>query len=590
MPQIQIHFSLKTVLILLALLLTIAAQAIAVNYLFKKGPENVDSTDQDTLRVTAQKIYFEIDPENSLFRSSQVISLVNSEVSRREMIFLIYPGLVIDRLDFKKDLGAPAEIEDWYYAAPVQYPRLSGTVKLNQVRVRFAADIEPRQALTMALDYHLTPEGFQTGLGTNLYELFVSPQTQHAVGFDSGAYPVIESNGASPLEITIRHPDTERCGIPGEWVSEESAQGFTTVTYQVNQIYDPAFSCAVYHKEQKSADGASVEFYLTPDQTYSEKMSDIALQYFKLYRQLFGDPGTSTFRFVFMPMNVEGGAGGAENKGNTVYLGRTDSFDKFDQDEDRQRAFKILVGHEEFHNWNRFHGTWSGSLIDWWSEGGANFMSSWAAEILWGKEAGRAVRAQYLTDLDKAMGYLFPGTLESPNTFSERNTWKGEWTLAYDYGALVWEQLRQLMGDDSLAAGLREFIQQPVQQGSTIENLIRCLQLHTQADVAAFLGQWTSRNARIDLTIKQVTVRPGGDPFETTAVINVAADADYEFFTSLGYRSDASSDWTLIPVHITRLGESIVKFTSPQEPTTFQIDPEVRVPQINIRNDYWPIK
>ena len=590
MPQIRFHISPRTALILLALLVVIAAQAFAVNYLFKERGKGDIPIQQDTLKVTAQKLYFEIDPGKSVFRSSQTISLVNSEVNRRDMVFLIYPSLIIDRLDFKNDGGDPLEVEEWHYAAPVQYPRLFGMVVLNQVLVHFAQDIESRQKLTFSLNYHLAPEGFQTGLGINLYELFVSSQTQHAVGFDSGAFPVIESDGASPLEITIRHPDTEVCGIPGEWVSDETSGGFTTVTYQVRQIYDPAFSCAVYQKQRKSVDGATVEFYLNPDQIYSEKMSDIALQYFNLYRQLFGDPGTSIFRFVFMPMNAEGGAGGAENKGNTVYLGKADSFANFDQDENRQNTFKILVGHEEFHNWNRFHGSWSGSLIDWWSEGGANFMSAWAGERLWGKEYGRMVRTQYLEELDKAMGYLFPGTLETPNQLSDRNTWQGEWTLAYDYGALVWEQLRQLMGDAPLETSLREFIQQPTPRGGTVASLIQILQRHTRADVTAFLKQWTSRNARIDLTIKQATVQSIGSQFETTVVINAAADQDYEFFTSVGYHTDFSPELNLIPVHITHQGDSIVKFTSPHQPTTFQVDPEVRVPQTNIRNDYWPVR
>ena len=587
MGYLNIHVSQKTALVLLALCVVIAAQAIVINFLFLENAKSDISPDQDTLKTTALQLYFEIDPAASVFRSSQTISLMNSETIRRDMTFLISPSLIIDRLDFKNSQGDPLVVEDWHYSTPVQYPHLSGTVVLNQVLVHFAQDLESGQALTLSLDYHLPRASFQTGPGTNLYELFVSPQVQHAVGFDSGAFPVIEPDGAVPLEIKIRHPDSERCAIPGEQVAEELDGHFMTVTYQVSQAYDPAFACAVFHKQQKTIDGDTVEFYLTPDQSYSEVMSDIALQYFKLYRRLFGDPGNHNFRFVFMPANVEGSA---VNKGNIVYLGTTGSFENIDHDQDRQMAFKIMVGHEEFKNWSGFQGSSSGSLIDWWSEGGANFMSAWAGETLWGKEFGRKARTQYLMDLNHALGYQTPGTLETAGAFSDKNSGQGEWILAYDYGALVWEQLRQLMGDAALQAGVSEFIQQSAQQKGTVAVLIQILQRHTQADVTAFLKQWTVRVARIDLTIQQVTLQAAGSQYEATVVIDVAADKDYEFITSLGYTTDASDELTLVPVHITRQGDSIVKFTTPHRPTTFQIDPEVSVPQTNLRNDYWPVR
>jgi hypothetical protein len=248
------------------------------------------------------------------------------------------------------------------------------------------------------------------------------------------------------------------------------------------------------------------------------------------------------------------------------------------------------VGHEEFKSWNGFKGGSSGSLIDWWSEGGASFMSAWAGETLWGNEYGRMARTQYLTGLNQVLGYQASGTFEKTNASIGKNAEQSQWNLASDYGALVWEQLRRLMGDAALQAGVTEFIQQSAQHKGTVAGLIQILQRHTQADVTAFLKQWTSRNARIDLTIRQVTLQTDGSQYEATVTINVLADQDYEFFTSLGYTTDASDELTLVPVHITRQGNSIVKFSSPHRPISFQIDPEVYVPQINIRNDTWPVR
>jgi hypothetical protein len=540
-------------------------------------------------RVTAYDLFFNIDPARQVFQSRQVISLVNSNTSRRALTFLIHPDLVIDHLGFADTHASPLEVSGWRFDQPVSYMRLYGSVVLNTIIVQFTHEIAPHQALSMELEYHLKPAGYQTGTGRNFYGLFISPLNQRSIGFDSGAFPVIESNGAAPLKITIQYPDSELCGIPGQLVSSETSPGFITSTYQAVRAYDPAFSCAAYQIEQSLLDGIGVEFYLTPDQVYRPAMAEAALAYFKLYRQLFGDPGLNTFRFVYVPTELEGG--GAESKGNTLYLGKqnnADIFANFDQDVNVKNKFIGLVGHEEFHDWNAYYGAWSGSLAEWWTEGGANFMSAWAGEMLWGEPFGRALRAKYSANYNAQMPYLFPGTLESPGTILKGDTWKGESTLTYDYGALVWEQLRQKVGDEALKAGLSDFIQESSQQPGTYADFIRCLQRHTSADVYAYLAQWVSHNARIDLSLKRVTIQPEGSQSAVVVIISVAGDKDYELFTSLGYKTATSPDWIIVPLHLTGRADFSIQFISPDRPTEFQVDPDYRVPQTIYNNDNWP--
>ncbi len=332
-----------------------------------------------------------------------------------------------------------------------------------------------------------------------------------------------------------------------------------------------------------------MEFFLTPDQTYSAGMGAAALAYFKLYRQLFGDPGFSTFRFVFVATQLAGG--GAESKDNTVYLGKqnnVDDFSNFNQDPSVQKVFMGLVGHEEFHAWNAYYSSWSGELMQWWTEGGANFMSAWAGERLWGKDYGRFLRAQYSANYNAQMPYLFPGTLKSPGNILQGDTWKGKSTLTYDYGALVWEQLRQKIGDAALQAGLNDFIHQSNQQPGTYAAFIQCLRRHTGVDVAAFLEPWISHNARIDLSIQPVTIQSEGSQYASVATVTVTGDRDYELYTALGYKTDTSPDWIILPLHLTGRGEYTVKFTSQERPTLFQVDPDYQVPQTIYDNDTWP--
>ncbi len=591
MTRKKFRLSLKLDTLLYLLLFAIIALAIGLPpYLNKASQAKAPTAQGNFPTVSAYDLFFKIDLAHQLFQSRQTIALVNSNDSRKEITFLIHPDLIIDQISFTGAQGSPLAVAGWSFGQPVTYTRLSGAVTLNTTIVQFTNAIAPRQVLTMQLDYHLKPERFQSGVGRNFYGLFVSAQNQRAIGFDSGAFPVIESNGAAPLRISITYPDSELCGIPGQLVSSQTTPGFITSTYQAVRPYDPAFSCAAYKKEQSSLNGIGVEFYLTADQTYRAAMGETALDYFKLYRQLFGDAGLSTFRFVFVPTELEGG--GAESKGNTVYLGKqnhVDAFSNFDTDANVKNKFMALVGHEEFHEWNAYYSSWSGILAQWWTEGGANFMSAWAGEMLWGAAYGRALRAQYSANYNVQMPYLFPGTLESPGNILQGDTWKGEATLTYDYGALVWEQLRHKIGDEALKAGLGDFIQQSSRHAGTYADFIGCLQRHTTVDVAAYLEQWTTHNARIDLSIKQATVQPDGSRFSTVAMISVAGDKDYELFTDLGYKTVNSPDWVTIPLHFPGRGDYSVRFNSQERPVLFKVDPDYLVPQILYNNDNWPL-
>jgi hypothetical protein len=146
------------------------------------------------------------------------------------------------------------------------------------------------------------------------------------------------------------------------------------------------------------------------------------------------------------------------------------------------------------------------------------------------------------------------------------------------------------MGDESLQAGMRDFIQHSPRRGGTVVSLIQVLQGHTQADLTPFLKQWTTRSARMDLSIQQASIQPAGDVFESSVVIHVAAEQDYDFFTSLAVLDEVSQEIQVVPIHITHSGDSIVKFTSSRQPKTFQIDPEVRVPQTSTLNDTWSVR
>jgi hypothetical protein len=209
-------------------------------------------------------------------------------------------------------------------------------------------------------------------------------------------------------------------------------------------------------------------------------------------------------------------------------------------------------------------------------------MASWTKEALGGDESGANNRLRYLEAFDKNQAYHHKNTLANLD-----DTWFDDYALVYDYGALVWEQLRQDVGSEALTAGLRDFYGTHRNHSVSYDDLITIMRKFTDVDVFASLEQWTQHNARIDLTIQNVTIRPMDGGVEVQVDLEIDADRDYGIHTALGYKTSGDEDWNLIALNLTRAGKHTVKFNSDERPLQIQIDPEYRVPQINPGDNTW---
>jgi hypothetical protein len=113
------------------------------------------------------------------------------------------------------------------------------------------------------------------------------------------------------------------------------------------------------------------------------------------------------------------------------------------------------------------------------------------------------------------------------------------------------------------------------------------MQKFTEVDVATYLEQWTRHNARINLSVREVAIQPVNGGFEVQVELEADADRDYELSTALGYKTSTEEDWHLIDLHLVRRGQYRIKFESDERPLEIQIDPEYRVPQIDLDDNAW---
>jgi len=159
--------------------------------------------------------------------------------------------------------------------------------------------------------------------------------------------------------------------------------------------------------------------------------------------------------------------------------------------------------------------------------------------------------------------------------------------LVYDYGALVWEQLRQMVGSEAMFAGLCDFYKSQHNQKTGYDDFITSMQKFTEVDVAAYLEQWTRRNARINLIVRDVDIQPVNGEYEVQVKLEIDADQDYELATALGYKTSTEDVWHLIDLHPKKKGQYPIKFKSDKMPLEIRIDPEYRVPQIDLDDNAW---
>lgn len=566
---------------ILALLLLISFQFSILGACVPQNHQPLESIENSTKEgIVYYDIFFEIDPSQEILRSHQRISLTGNLAESRKLSIFIGDDLIIDRLTLEDDTGNELTIMKWQKVDSYSIDYWWGQSVLSEIEIQTTEMIPSDGHLIVDLDYHLPDEAFQEGVAKNMYNLFVSSQGSHAGGPESGAFPMVTGDLSAPFSLTIKHPNNFQCAAPGERVVLEESDGYVMVTYQTDIPYDPSFTCAPYHIMSKAIDGMSVELFTPSHLDVSPEMLTTASQILMLYQEKFGKPSARSFRIVFL--NLADEASGGESNGNIIFLGDIKPFLSYEESEEAKDMFAHLVAHEGYHLWNCWSLNWEGTLSKWWVEGGANFMASWVKELLYGDESGANNRLRYLKGYDEQEAYRYKKSLANLD-----DKWGEDWALVYDYGAVVWEQLRQKVGSDAMMASLRDFYETHSNQTTNYNDFVTCMEKHTEVDVHETLEQWTQHNARIDLIIHDVTILCIDGHYEILVDYEIDADRDYELFTALGYKTLPEEDWQLIDVHLSKAGQYSIKFESDSTPLEIKIDPEYRVPQINLDDNSW---
>lgn len=398
----------------------------------------------------------------------------------------------------------------------------------------------------------------------------------------SGHYfMLVPARLSAPFDLTIEYPENQIACLPGKQVSKKKLGKYIVEHYESKTNNIPVFAISEYKKISREKEGFGVSFYLYPHQTINEELVDKTFEIVQLYISSFGDNGTRFYKFATVGENPAKITGG-ENKGNTIYY--SEQF--FSNDLSEKSVFINYLSynaHEIYHNWNLFYSSVSGILGEWFGEGGANFIAAWAIEKIIGVEDGASIRESYLRNYIQFEGYKATEPLASASKLSGNKSR----ILMYNFGALVWEQLKEKVGEKAVITGLRKFFEKYPFQFRTSGEFFACIQGETKVNVLEYMNQWINYNTKIELSIDAVNLDNIKENRKCEVTIEVTADRDYELITELVYKYDKNSEWKTIPLHFKTQGKHKISFDCEKIPVIIQIDPYYRLPHIALDKCKW---
>jgi hypothetical protein len=531
------------------------------------------SSREDNFGVKYYDMWFELDPANKVFRSHQKVTFTNRAGKNLSYLaFLLHSTLIIDDIKLVDAQGNQLEVKN-KKEFPVTFSQKDDGKKLI---LETAKEIKAGADVILHLKYHLDPQYVYEEVPENIWFLVISPRASYAIGPYLGHNPLCGSIPA-PFAVTIKYPDNWLSCVPGDLVSFKKEKGFRIDTYCCRIKNIPTFACAPYKKMERKKKGLSVEFYTYPGQSIEEELVENTFKIVNLFFKYFGDNGTKSYKFAAVG-RLNHPRGGGESKGNTIYY----SDKTMKNYTERKAQITTFIAHEVFHNWNLWSLYWEGKLAEWFGEGGANFFAAWAMEKLLGIEDASKVRKGILQGFITDEGHKSGENLENV-----RKTGTPERALIYRYGALVWEQLRQKIGDEKFLAAMGELFRTYSFKYVNADKFFSIIKAKSGMDMEQYMAPWFKHNAVVDLLIPDVHTSKEGEGFTTRVVIEVKADRDYPILTQLGYRLPGAKDLKLLDVSLTRKGKHQLTIKSKEKPTTIRIDPFYRVPQVNLDNNTW---
>ncbi|MBF0503353.1 MAG: M1 family peptidase [Candidatus Riflebacteria bacterium] len=268
----------------------------------------------------------------------------------------------------------------------------------------------------------------------------------------------------------------------GRWVTRWEA------TDPMEQIYLIAAPFTEYSR--KCGDVDMMAFLRKPEETLATTYLETTGQYLEMYKKLIGPFPFSKFALV-------------ENFWETGY-----GMPSFTLLGEKIIRFPFILHssypHELLHNWWG-NGVYVKSGSGNWSEG----ITAYLADHLIKEQQGQGQEYRQ-TLLQKYSDYVKPSGDFPLKSFRSRFDAASE-AIGYGKAAMMWEMLREQVGDDDFIKSWQSFFRKNRFQTATFDDIRNSFSEVTGKDLGAFFRQWVDRVGAPDLRLSGVTLKTTND-------------------------------------------------------------------------------
>jgi hypothetical protein len=225
------------------------------------------------------------------------------------------------------------------------------------------------------------------------------------------------------------------------------------------------------------------------------------------------------------------------------------------------------LGHEALHNW------WgNGVFVDYrrgnWSEGLTTFMADHAYKEAESAAAAREMRLAWLRDFA-----ALPASSERPLAEFRARTHGAEAAIGYGKAAMLFVMLRDLIGADAFARGIRDFWAAQRFRAASWQDLQRSFERSAGRSLAGFFEQWLTRTGGPAPAIRSALATPHAGRSRLTLQIEQPAPAyALHLPVEISWPGRSEQHWVEIDG-----GRTTVTLEFDEAPTGVELDPDLRL-------------
>ena len=471
----------------------------------------------------------QLDPAARALRGVDRVQLA----ARAPATFTLSPGFAVDRIRVDGRAIRSARTGELYSLA------LVGDTA-HEVDIEYHATLAPPPATGELTRSVAGPEG-SCLLGTGWFPSFDGPFT---------------------YEITIDVPEPQRAVTSGRLTAETTAGGRSRATFESDApLTELTLFAGPYRVVERIHRGWRLRTYLDESVAdLADRYLDRVQDYLDLYDGWIGAYPYSGFAVVSGPFPVGLGFPGL------TYMGTQVLRLPFIPD--------TSLGHEVLHSWWG-NGVRTGTGGN-WAEGLTTFMADYTFVERRGADAAREERLAWLRESS-----MFPPADLRPLTAFTARTHAASQATGYHKAAFVFIMLRDQIGPDAFASGVRQFWQAHRFGSAQWSDLERAFSTASGLPLGDFFAQWIDRAGAPLLSVS-------GASADATRVSFTLAQTDPPYALAVPLVIETAREPSLRTVRLDGIRQAYT-IDAAAAPHTLWIDPVLRIFRRLSRNGIPPI-